>query len=92
MREWAALPEREGDEEWFDTVKALAARHGYAPETKLYKQNPAGYKGHVGDVSMVLRVAVCGRASAPDLQASMAIIGKERVADRLERAAAAMEE
>ena len=38
------------------------------------------------------RVAVCGRASAPDLQASMAIIGKERVADRLERAAAAMEE
>ena len=92
LREWAALPEREGDEEWFDTVKALAARHGYAPETKLYKQNPAGYKGHVGDVSMVLRVAVCGRASAPDLQASMAIIGKERVADRLERAAAAMEE
>ena len=42
-------------------------------------------KGAVGDVSMVVRVAVAGRQNAPDLQTVMGILGREHVLDRLEK-------
>ena len=71
-------------------MKAIAQQHGYAPETKLYKKNPEQYKGHVGDVSMVVRIAVAGRQNAPDLQCVMHILGTERVKERLRRAAEAL--
>ena len=72
---------------WFETIKELAAQFGYAPETKQYKADPSAYKGHVGDVSMVIRVAVCGRTNAPDLYSVMRILGRERVLERLAKAA-----
>ena len=68
---------------WFDKIKAIAAELGYAPETKLYKKDPTAYKGHVGDVSMVLRVAVTGRQNSPDLYEVMKILGRDRVIARL---------
>ena len=75
---------------WFDKVKQLAAAHGFAPETKLFKNNPDDYKGPVGDVSMVLRVAVCGRTNAPDLYSVMQLLGAETVRERLARCAQAI--
>lgn len=71
--------------DWFDKIKALAAEHGFAPETKEYKKNPDQYKGPVGDISMVLRVAVCGRTNAPDLYSVMKLLGADKVRERLER-------
>ena len=68
---------------WFDKMKQIAAELGYAPETKLFKKNPEDYKGHVGDISMVLRVAVTGRQNSPDLYEVMKILGKEKVLARL---------
>ncbi|MBR3867405.1 MAG: glutamate--tRNA ligase [Butyricicoccus sp.] len=70
---------------FFEKMKTIAAAHGFAAETKAYKQNPDQYKGHVGDVSMVIRIAVAGRQNAPDLQTVMGILGAERVLARLER-------
>lgn len=78
-------------DDFFAKMKALAEAHGYAPETKLYKKNPEQYKGHVGDISMVIRVAVAGRQNAPDLQSVMHILGAERVKSRLRRAAEALQ-
>ena len=74
-------------DDFFAKMKALAEKHGYAPETKLFKQHPEDYKGHVGDVSMVVRVAIAGRQNAPDLQSVMHILGESRVKGRLRRAA-----
>ncbi|MBP3310672.1 MAG: glutamate--tRNA ligase [Butyricicoccus sp.] len=68
---------------FFDKMKAIAEAHGYAAETKAYKQNPEQYKGAVGDVSMVVRIAVAGRQNAPDLQSVMHIMGREQVIARL---------
>ena len=48
-----------------------------------YKKNPDGYKGHVGDVSSVLRIAVTGRKNTPDLYAIMQLLGEEQVRQRL---------
>ena len=71
---------------WFDKIKELASNLGFAPETKLYKSNPENYKGHIGDVSMVLRVAITGRTNSPDLYCVMKILGQKRVIERLQRA------
>jgi glutamyl-tRNA synthetase len=72
---------------WFDKIKSLSERLGYAPETRLYKASPDKYKGHVGDISMVLRVAVTGRQNSPDLYEVMALLGGDRIAERLVKAA-----
>lgn len=75
---------------WFDKVKALAERHGFAPETKLYKKNPDAYKGPVGDISMVLRVAICGRTNAPDLYSVMQLMDQDEINRRLTAACDAL--
>lgn len=71
------------NETWFANVKELSAELGFAPEVKLYKKSPDSYKGHVGDVSSVLRVAVTGRVNSPDLYQVMEILGREKVLMRL---------
>lgn len=79
----------ESDEQsvWFDKIKALGEKYGFCPDVKQYKANPEGYKGHVGDVSMILRVAVTGRQNSPDMYEVMRILGKNRVVARLLAAA-----
>lgn len=71
---------------WFDKIRALADKLGYAGDMKAYRKNPENYKGSVGDISMVLRVAVTGRQNSPDMHQVMAILGRQRVCDRLDRA------
>lgn len=68
---------------WFDKIKTIATDLGFAPETKLYKKDPTGYKGHVGDVSMFLRIAVTGKSSSPDMFEVMRILGIDKVKARL---------
>ena len=73
-------------ETWFGKVTELSEQLGFAPKTKLYKKNPEAYKGHVGNESMVLRVAVTGRRNSPDLYEIMKILGADKVRERLELA------
>jgi glutamyl/glutaminyl-tRNA synthetase len=42
------------------------------------------YKAHVGDVSTVLRVALTARTNTPDMYEIMQVLGKNRIAKRLE--------
>ncbi len=44
------------------------------------------YKGHVGDVSSVIRIAIVGRASSPDVWELQQIMGEEKVRRRIEMA------
>lgn len=73
------------NETWFNSSKPLATKYGYAPETKLYKQNPADFKGHIGDISMFIRIAITGRTNSPDLYQVIKILGKDKVIARLKR-------
>ena len=68
---------------WFDKIKAVTERLGYASDMKVYKADPAAFRGNVADVSMFLRVAVTGRLNSPDLYAVMQILGAERVKARV---------
>ncbi len=71
---------------WFNKIKDLSEELGYAREVKEYKQNPEKYKGHVGDVSTVIRIALTGRANTPDMYEIMQVLGKDSVKTRLEKA------
>ena len=72
---------------WFDTVKSICDGLGFSPDVKAYKQNPDAFKGHVGDVSTVIRIAVTGRRNTPDLCSIMQLLGKDAVSARLSAAA-----
>ena len=74
---------------WFAKIKEICEPLGYTPNVKEYKKNPDAYKGHVGDVSTVIRLAVTGRRNTPDLHSIMSLLGKERVIARLNSAAEA---
>jgi len=56
--------------QWFEKVKVLASKLGYEK---------------VGDVAMVLRVALTHRTKSPDLYQIMNVLGKEKVIQRLEK-------
>ncbi len=73
----------EDAEAWFARLKNLAESVGFAANMKDYKKNPEQYGGHVGDVSMLLRLAITGREQSPDLCEVMQILGEERVTGRL---------
>ena len=70
---------------WFNRIKDLAEESGYAREVKEYKQNPENYKGHVGDISTVLRVALTGRCNTPDLYEIMQVLGENRINSRINK-------
>ena len=53
---------------------------------KLYKKNPESYKGHVGDVSGVIRVAITGRTNSPDIWCIQQVLGEERSMERIRKA------
>lgn len=74
---------------WFAKIKEICEPLGYTPNVKEYKKNPDAYKGHVGDVSTVIRLAVTGRRNTPDLHSIMSLLGKDRVVARLKSAAEA---
>jgi len=71
-------------DEWFSALKEFSELHGFAKEVKVYKQDSSSFKGHVGDVAMILRVAITSMSKAPDLYEIMKVMGKERVKERLQ--------
>lgn len=73
-------------DEWFSRMKDMCEPLGYTPNVKEYKKNPDAFKGHVGDISTVIRVAVTGRRNTPDLYAIMQVLGEDKVKERLNEA------
>ena len=70
---------------WFDKLKDLSEKLGYAREVKMYKQEPEKWKGHVGDISTVLRVSLTGRQNTPDLYEIMQVLGEESIKRRIQK-------
>ena len=75
----------EDKDAWFARMKSWCPALGFCPEVKEYKKNPEAYKGHVGDLSAVVRLAVTGRTNTPDLCTIMQLLGKEKVSARLNK-------
>ena len=73
------------NEVWFGKIREMAVDMGYAAKPKDYKKNPDDYKGHVGHVSTVIRLAIVGRAQSPDVWTIQQIMGEDAVRSRIER-------
>lgn len=87
LKEYLASYDHSDDnEQWFGKIREIAVKLGYAAKPKDYKKNPDDYKGHVGHVSTVIRIALMGRAQSPDVWAIQQIMGEGKVRARLEAA------
>ena len=71
------------EEAWFNDIKALGMRHNFCDSVKVWKKNKEAYKGHVGDVSEILRIAITGKKQSPNLYYVLKILGKERSIARI---------
>ena len=71
--------------QWFDKLKSIAQKNGFATDRKDYKENPDKYKGETSDVAEVIRIAVTGRANTPDLWGIIHIMGEEQMRERIMR-------
>ena len=70
-------------EEWYNKIKNLASKYGFASEVKLYNENPDNYKGHVGDICEYIRVAITSLTKTPDLYELLKLLGKDRIKNRI---------
>ena len=69
--------------QWFDKIRTIATDMGYAAKPKDFKKHPEEYKGHVGHVSTVIRIALMGRAQSPDVWEIQQILGEETTRERI---------
>jgi glutamyl-tRNA synthetase len=72
-------------EVWLDKLRAVALAAGYAADAKQLAAAPEQFKGHSGDVVMLVRLATCGTRQSPDLHEVLQVLGTERVRSRLRR-------
>lgn len=68
---------------WFNKLKLLCDKMGYASNMKEYKEYPDKFKGSIADVSTVIRVAITTKSISPDLYEIMNLLGKDRIIKRL---------
>ncbi len=73
------------EESWFNKMKDMCDKLGYASNMKEYKKNPDIYKGSVADLSTVIRVALTTKAKTPNLYDIMQILGKDKIKERFNR-------
>lgn len=74
-----------GDDQstWFSKIRDIASDLSYAARPKDYKKDPDAYKGHVGHVSTVIRIAITGRSQSPDIWTIQNIMGETKVRSRI---------
>lgn len=72
-------------DEWFDKMKSVTEKLGYASNMKEYKLNPDNYKGNVADISTVIRVALTSKKETPDLYEILKLLGVDKIKKRFSR-------
>ena len=84
LQKYAEIFDEADDKDaWFSKIKDMCEPLGFTPNVKDFKKNPQSFKGHVGDVSTVIRLAVTGRKNTPDLCSIMKLLGKDTVITRI---------
>ena len=68
---------------WWNSVKELAGKNGFALNNKEYKANPEAYRGNVADAAEILRIALTGGKMSPNMHEIIEILGKDEVIRRL---------
>ncbi len=69
--------------DWFGQIRDIAARLGFAPNRKAYKQDPDAYPGSIAEASNVIRVLLTGSRNSPGLPEVAAALGAGEVLRRV---------
>ncbi len=70
-------------ETWFEKLKNIGEKYGFAKSVKDYKEAPEKYKGQVGSLAKLLRFRLTGRLRTPNLCLIMQVMGEEMIKKRL---------
>jgi glutamyl-tRNA synthetase len=70
-------------QEWFEQIRELAAKHGFAPTAARYRQDPSAYPGSVTQASQLVRVALTGSTRSPQLASVASVLGRDEVVRRM---------
>ena len=71
------------EEEWFNKMKDLASKYGYATDMKAYKEEPDSYPGSIVDISNMIRISMTTKDNTPNLYNILKILGKTRIEKRI---------
>ncbi len=74
----------DNEDEWYEKIKQLSEKYGYAREVKIYNENKELYPGHVGDICQHIRVAVTSLTMTPNLYDILKLLGKDKIKKRIE--------
>ncbi|MBN2879729.1 MAG: glutamate--tRNA ligase [Clostridia bacterium] len=72
--------------DWFEKVKVITESAGYTTNTKEYKEDPEKFGGSIIEVTTIIRIALTGKANAPDIWEIQQILGKEDTMKRMQDA------
>lgn len=93
LKKYAEVYEEDATQtEWFERIKSICEYVGYCADTKEYRKNPQNYKGSVGMLSTVIRIAITSRQNTPDLYSIMKLLGKEKCLERINDAVESFKE
>ena len=74
------VQEKEG---WFQQIRSLADANGFAPTAGQFKKNPSEFAGSIAHVSNVIRIALTGMTTSPELFLVAHNIGEEELLRRV---------
>jgi glutamyl-tRNA synthetase len=84
LTEYSSVYNQNDDKQtWLNNLKSMCSRFGLALDIKTYKADKEAFKGHVGELTQVIRFAVTGKTQSPDLYEVMGVLGVEVVGGRL---------
>ncbi len=73
------------EENWFANLKVIASECGFAANVKEYKKNKEAFKGHIGDVAEIIRIAITTRKQTPNLYFILKILGVKGYTERINK-------
>jgi glutamyl-tRNA synthetase len=68
---------------WFDQIRHLAERHGFALDRRAYKADPDAFHGTMREASNIVRVALTGSGQSPSLDQICGVLGPDEVRRRV---------
>lgn len=84
LKDYLATYDHDDDNQvWFEKLKGIADRHGFASDMKAYKADPEAFKGSISDVAEVVRIAVTKTANTPDLWSIIHVMGEEAMREKI---------
>jgi glutamyl-tRNA synthetase len=70
-------------EGWFEQIRSLAGANGFAPTAAQFKKHPARFAGSIAHVSNVIRIALTGLTTSPELFLVAHNLGEEELLRRV---------